>query len=325
MLGTVKPYIRQIVISTGKTDWEREVTDVDGSLAASISGLFESYKSSSAKPANTTAKKLEHTVPGVFTQQQGTRLSILNGSHTTISEHHERETVLIFPEYRVVFGVENTPKTAELLYEKAVSPSTTYIPTIPEESEAGELPFGIVPIPYSCVILLCSHKRRDNRCHVAAPVLEHEFTHALQQREWKVDTNLDHDHLHDVLPSQKPSAEAAPQINGDSEGEGEEEEDSDGVPKSKGPAPFPGNISPRKLWDLKRALIIKTSHVGQHKFAGNVIIYTPAGQGIWYSRVTAHEVDGIVEQTIVQGKIVPSLFRGGMNVSRPGCLSLHDW
>jgi len=27
---------------------------------------------------------------------------------------------LIFPEYRVVFGVENTPKTAELLYEKAV-------------------------------------------------------------------------------------------------------------------------------------------------------------------------------------------------------------
>lgn len=174
MLGTVKPYIRQvkfiggtaldttdskrflqIVISTGKTDWEREVTEVNGSLAASINGLFESSKSSSAKPADTTAKKLEHTVPGVFTQQEGTRLSILNGSHTTISEHHERETVLIFPEYRVVFGVENTPKASELLYEKAVSPSTTYIPTIPEESEAGELPFGILPIPYSCVILLC--------------------------------------------------------------------------------------------------------------------------------------------------------------------------
>lgn len=138
------------------------------------------------------AEKLQHTVPGVFTQQDGSRISILNGSHTTISEHHDRDTVLIFPEYRVVFGVENTPKAAELLYEKVVSPSTTYIPTIPEESETGELPFGILPIPYSCVILLCalslqrspcpplicrhpqgSHKRRDNRCHAAAPVLEH--------------------------------------------------------------------------------------------------------------------------------------------------------
>lgn len=120
-----------------------------------IHGLFESSKSSLEKPVDTTAKKIQHSVPGVFTQQGNTRLSILNGSHTTVSEHHDRETVLIFPEYRLAFGVENTRKAAELLYEKAASPSTTYIPTVPEENEAGELPFGILPIPYSCVILLC--------------------------------------------------------------------------------------------------------------------------------------------------------------------------
>ena len=114
----------------------------------------------SLKPADFAAKKLQHSVPGVFTQGGGARLSILNGSHTTISEYHDRETVLIFPDYRVVFGVENTPKAAELLYEKAVSPSTTYIPTIPEELEDGELPFGILPIPYSCVILLCASSLR---------------------------------------------------------------------------------------------------------------------------------------------------------------------
>jgi hypothetical protein len=120
-----------------------------------IGSLFESSKPSLVKPMNTTARKLQHSVPGVFTQRDNTRLSILNGSLTTISEHHDRETVLIFPDYRVAFGVESTPKAAELLYEKAVSPSTTYIPTIPGENEAGELPFGILPIPYSCVILLC--------------------------------------------------------------------------------------------------------------------------------------------------------------------------
>jgi hypothetical protein len=143
------------VISTGKTDWEREVTEVNGSLATRVHDIFKS-SNSSAKPADPVAGKLKHSVPGVFTQQEATRLSILNGSHTTISEHHDRATVLIFPDYRVVFGVENTPKAAELLYEKAVSPSTTYIPTIPEEREDGELPFGVLPIPYSCVILLCA-------------------------------------------------------------------------------------------------------------------------------------------------------------------------
>ena len=120
-----------------------------------INKLFTSSKPSLARAAESAAGKLQYSVPGVFTQQNSTRISILNGSHTTISEHHDRETVLIFPEYRVVFGVESKPKAAELLYEKVVSPSTTYIPTIPEEKEAGELPFGILPIPYSCVILLC--------------------------------------------------------------------------------------------------------------------------------------------------------------------------
>ena len=144
------------MISTGKADWEREVTDVKGSLAALINALSDSSKSSFAKSADAGAKKLHHSVRGVFTQQEGTRISILNGSHTTISEHHDRETVLIFPEYRVAFGVESTAKGAELLYEKVISPSTTYIPSIPEEHEDGELPFGILPIPYSCVILLCA-------------------------------------------------------------------------------------------------------------------------------------------------------------------------
>ena len=120
-----------------------------------IHNFSESTKSSSEKLVDTTVGKLQYSVPGVFTQQDSTRISILNGSLQTISEHHDRETVLIFPEYRVAFGIENTQKAAELFYEKAVSPSTTYIPTIPEESEAGELPFGILPIPYSCVILLC--------------------------------------------------------------------------------------------------------------------------------------------------------------------------
>jgi len=85
-----------------------------------------------------------------------------------------------------------------------------------------------------------------------------------------VDTNLDHDHLHDVLPPSKPPSAAPSEVNHDPE-EGEEE-DPDGATKPNGPAPFPGGISPHTLWGLKRVLIVKSSHVGQHKFAGNVIV-----------------------------------------------------
>ena len=92
----------------------------------------------------------------------------------------------------------------------------------------------------------------------------------MQQHNWTVDTNIDHHHLHDVLPPSKPPTAAASQVSLDQEQE--KEEDPDDVPEPKGPAQFPGNISPHMLWDLKRALILKNSHIGGHKFAGNVIV-----------------------------------------------------
>lgn len=62
------------------------------------------------------------------------------------------------------------------------------------------------------------------------------------------------------------------------------------------------------------------SHVGGHKYAGNVIIYLPPslesnplrGSGIWYGRIGPENVEGVVEETIVQGRVVVDLLRGGV-------------
>ncbi|KAK4191364.1 Sucrase/ferredoxin-like-domain-containing protein [Podospora australis] len=67
------------------------------------------------------------------------------------------------------------------------------------------------------------------------------------------------------------------------------------------------------------------SHIGGHKFAGNVIVYLPpnfktedgekhplAGHGIWYGRVEPKHVEGIVAETIRKGKVIEELFRGGV-------------
>lgn len=66
------------------------------------------------------------------------------------------------------------------------------------------------------------------------------------------------------------------------------------------------------------------SHIGGHKWAGNVIIYIPpsfsrnalAGRGIWYGRVGPEHVEGIVAKTMLEGKVIKELFRGGIDQDR---------
>lgn len=80
-----------------------------------------------------------------------------------------------------------------------------------------------------------------------------------------------------------------------------------------------------------KARVGLVSHIGGHKFAGNVIIYLPpgwgrvgvygeeqlveevsplAGKGIWYGRVEPKHVQGIVESTMRMGFVIEDLLRG---------------
>lgn len=47
-----------------------------------------------------------------------------------------------------------------------------------------------------------------------------------------------------------------------------------------------------------RVLVAKISHIGGHKYAGNVIIYLPNGTAIWYGRVTPRDVGAIVRHSL---------------------------
>ena len=73
------------------------------------------------------------------------------------------------------------------------------------------------------------------------------------------------------------------------------------------------------------------SHIGGHKFAGNIIVYLPpglttksgekhalAGKGIWYGRVMPEHVEGIVRETIMEGNVIEDIFRGGVKVGSEG-------
>ncbi|XP_009788686.1 uncharacterized protein [Nicotiana sylvestris] len=61
------------------------------------------------------------------------------------------------------------------------------------------------------------------------------------------------------------------------------------------------------------------SHIGGHKFAGNVIIFGPNTNkeisGHWYGYVTPDDVPQLLEQHVAKGEIVDWLWRGQMGLS----------
>jgi (2Fe-2S) ferredoxin len=138
------------------------------------------------------------------------------------------------------------------------------------------------------VVLICGHGGRDYRCGVYGPLLRGEFEKRLPER---------------------------------------------GVQVLKGPVEVEGGAKPAAegKTDAKKerrglaARVGLISHVGGHKWAGNLIIYLPpdmktkdgeihrlAGHGIWYRRVEPRHVEGLIEETILNGLIVGELFGGGI-------------
>ncbi|KAG6829318.1 hypothetical protein H0H92_004921 [Tricholoma furcatifolium] len=236
LLGSIKPYRRQVVISTGKTDWEREVTETKGSLAALLAGAKNHANLPIAEPTPpvTPAPKAVRTPAGVFRSSDSTKISILNGSHNTMADDVDQETVLVFPDYTIVTNIPRTKEGALGLWEGAIDPAI-------ERGTAAleKTPFKTWILPYSCVILLCSHKKRDNRCALTAPKLE-------QENGWAADTQLE---CHCLMGSPLE----------DLQGTLEEKQETIANELKSSAAE-------------KRALILKTSHIGGHKFAGNCVV-----------------------------------------------------
>ncbi|TKY63202.1 Altered inheritance of mitochondria protein 32 [Spatholobus suberectus] len=61
------------------------------------------------------------------------------------------------------------------------------------------------------------------------------------------------------------------------------------------------------------------SHIGGHKYAGNVIIYSPGADGKimghWYGYVTPNDVPELLDQHIAKGDVIQRLLRGQMGPS----------
>lgn len=76
-------------------------------------------------------------------------------------------------------------------------------------------------------------------------------------------------------------------------------------------------IESRGLKD--KVFVSACSHVGGHKYAGNLIIYSPNSEGKtmghWYGYVTPEDVPEILDQHIEKGIVIERIWRGQMGLS----------
>ena len=143
----------KIIISTGKSDWERDIGDNKNSLAASMTEVISNTPPVQPRPLSLGNGSIKDTQPsstGLFLASDSSRTSVLNGSHKTLCHENDRETVLVFPDFKVVTEVRRSAQGAQDLWDSTVNPSIgrggAYL-------KKNELKTWI--IPYSCVILLC--------------------------------------------------------------------------------------------------------------------------------------------------------------------------
>lgn len=82
---------------------------------------------------------------------------------------------------------------------------------------------------------------------------------------------------------------------------------------------FKEEINIRGLQD--KVFVSPCSHIGGHKYAGNVIIFSRMGdegevKGNWYGYVSPDDVPALLDQHIAAGEILPHLWRGQMGMSK---------
>ncbi|ESZ92278.1 hypothetical protein SBOR_7318 [Sclerotinia borealis F-4128] len=278
--GTMAAYAEQVLICTGKPDWPSRIEEDNSgdNLAADIKELMGRG--------------------GMYSDPYN-NVSITNASFPSTIASHRPEIITtsayILPSFkyipflpRVSFDSVQALVKGYLLPTKLNSAHDSLSPIHKDrlrrsEQEARFLP--AVKDVKDILVLICGHGGRDMRCGITGPILQAEFERVLPAKDVQV-------------------LKGAVEVGDDS---------STGL--------LEGSSEP--IGNTARIALI--SHIGGHKFAGNVILYIPpntkmrdggahplAGCGIWYGRVEPKRVEGIVQETLLEGKVIEEMFRGGI-------------
>ncbi|EXJ93556.1 hypothetical protein A1O1_01948 [Capronia coronata CBS 617.96] len=292
--GSMSPYAQHLIISTGRADWTSRIEDekdtaVWGRFIAETKSLL-GRGGEFHDPFNNILISTSSFKPWQVAEREH------QAGKASVQAQSEVDA-LLFPAFDHVRGLnlDADPDLPRKFVRSSLLPDPAHLhPIYKDLSEAERRAKTRDPDAGSSslvrksieapTILICSHGQRDSRCGILGPLLHAEFARYMEQRQDQDDTGSD--------------------------------------------SSLSSVVSPESNINVNIGMV---SHIGGHKWAGNVIFYIPptftsqhhqhrrhplAGMGIWYGRVEPRHVQGIVEQTLMQGKVIQDLFRGG--VSRSG-------
>lgn len=163
-----------------------------------------------------------------------------------------------------------------------MSPSTPIDTSTLQNLSLSEVPYSCdstvtsSPYPHDTLILLCSHKRRDARCGISAPILKKEFERHLRPLGlWR------------DMADMRPGGVKVLFIN------------------HVGGHKFSANVIIYRKGGVE---------VDEHKGKEEGASAGEVAQGVWLARVTPRHVEGIVRYTVLEGKVCDSsLIRAGFD------------
>ncbi|KAL4921828.1 Sucrase/ferredoxin-like-domain-containing protein [Aspergillus aurantiobrunneus] len=235
LYGQIKQFHTHVLVATGKSDWKERVENEHGSL-------MEAFDNSSGS------------------KHGRVMISASNLRSPDDEEPGNGTTILLLPSFTFVDAV-NPRDVTEVIDRFVDTPLSKGV----SQTTISSLPGSRLkhrPCEYDYVVLLCSHKRRDARCGITAPLIKRELERHLRPLG-----------LYRDADDQRP-----------------------------------GGVG-----------IFFVSHVGGHKFAANVLVYRKKEQQmIWLARVRPEHCEGVVNYTLLQGKVVhpDSQLRGGFDRHR---------
>ncbi|KJF61185.1 sucrase/ferredoxin domain-containing protein [Coccidioides immitis RS] len=157
LYGKVKPFATHVLVATGKSDWVPKVENMQGTL-------MEAFAS--------TSRQTEQGVPHYGLCIEYTNFTSLH--RCCIPKFQDESTILLLPSFTFVDRVRvgDIPELKSRFIEALA---------VDERNDADT---GRRLTPRSCqrdyVVLLCSHKSRDARCGISAPLIKRELERHLR-------------------------------------------------------------------------------------------------------------------------------------------------
>lgn len=262
--GTMAAYSEQIIISTGQADWKSRIEDERdtapwGNVVSEIKtmlgpggrchdvGRTLNFKMYSGALANKRQQPYRSVVVSTSSFEAP------SGSSGGLPQ------ALFFPSFSVVDDIGLSQSSIAHLLETFVASKSGSIPsgggqkeseeTRPDKEKSLRQSGTIRPIS-APTILICSHNSRDSRCGILGPLLHAEFVHYINKRH--------------TLRNRVMSELVVP---GDEDNQGTKSFASHPTYRPEAVDPAHSNQQPINVGMI--------SHIGGHKWAGNVIVYIP--------------------------------------------------